>query len=52
MSFTDPEFVMRHDRKLLETTRRFYPDADVIDTSTMGEVETVEAGWRILQAKF
>lgn len=52
MSFTDPAFVMRHDRKLLETTRRFYPDVDVIDTSTMGEIETVEAGWRILKSKF
>ena len=52
MSFTDPEFVMRHDRKLLDTTRRFYPDVDVVDTSAMGEEETVEAGWRILKSKF
>lgn len=52
MSFTDPEFVMRHDRKLLETTRRFYPAIDVIDTSAMNADDTIEAGWRILQSKF
>lgn len=52
MSYTDPEFVMRHDRKLLETVRRFYPGVDVIDTSAMEAEETIEAGWRILQSKF
>lgn len=51
MSFTDPEFVMRHDRKLLETTRRFYPAVDVIDTSAMDADDTIDAGWRILQSK-
>lgn len=52
MSFTDPEFVVRHDRKLLDTTRRFYPAVDVIDTSSMDTEETIAAGWRILVPKF
>lgn len=52
MSFTDPDFVIRHDKKLLETTRRFYPEVDIIDTSVMDAEAMIEAGWRILSPKF
>lgn len=51
MSFTDPDFVTRHDKKLLETTRRFYPEVDIIDTSVMDAEAMIEAGWRILASK-
>jgi thymidylate kinase len=52
MSHTDPNFVIRHDRRLLGITRRFYPDVCVIDTSSMSGEETIEAGWKLLASKF
>lgn len=52
MSHIDPNFVIRHDRKLLDITRRFYPGVCVIDTSSMSGEEMIEAGWKLLASKF
>lgn len=52
MSHTDPDFVIRHDRKLLDITYGFYPDVCVIDTSSMSDKETIEAGWKMIASKF
>ncbi len=51
LSFTDPEFVARHDRKLLEITQKFYPYVHVIDTSTMDEEEVIRRGWEAISSK-
>lgn len=49
MSFTDPDFVARHDCKLMEITKRFYPWTEVVDTSSATPEDTIEEGWRVLR---